>query len=164
MNLRDVLCSAHDKSNNSHIVAPAGLTALEGLVMEARRLGVTLLSASVIACAISAHAAETWTETWTCTHSTAVDNRPTITRFEVSPPNLIEANFHQSYRIEKNNEYGLVATSSISKIEQGHKEPTVGAVSVVINKMTGEFWLVSAITAGQPAAMNQPAHGKCIKD
>jgi hypothetical protein len=133
--------------------------------MKARHLGVVaLLLAGIIACAISAHAAETWTETWTCTYSTAVDNRPTVTRFEVSPPDLIEANFHQTYRIEKNNDYGLVATSTISKIEQGHKEPTVGAVSVVINKMTGEFWWVSAITAEQPAAVNQPAHGKCIKD
>ena len=123
-----------------------------------------IVAAGVIACATSAHTAEKWTETWTCTHSTAVDNRPTVTRFEVSPPDLIEVNFHQTYRIEKNNAYGLVATSSISKIEQDHKEPTVGAVSVVINKMTGEFWWVLAIAAGQPAAVNQPAHGKCIKD
>lgn len=133
--------------------------------MKARHLGVAaLLLVGIIPCATSVHAAETWTETWTCTHSSAFDNRPTITRFEVSPPNLIEANFHQTYRIEKNNDYGIVATSSISKIEQGHKEPTVGAVSIVINKMTGEFWWVSAIAAGQPAAVNQPAHGKCIKD
>jgi hypothetical protein len=118
----------------------------------------------VIACATSAHAAETWTETWTCTYTSALDNRPTITRFEVSPPDLIEAKSHQTYRIEKNNEYGIVATSSISKIEQGHKDPTVGAVSIVINKITGEFLLVSAIAAEQPAAVNQPAHGKCIKD
>lgn len=133
--------------------------------MKARLLVVAgLLSAGVIACVTSAHAAETWTTTWTCTHSSAFDNRPTITRFEVSPPDLIETNFHQTYRIEKNNDYGIVATSSISEIEKGHQEPTVGAVSIVINKMTGEFWWVSAIAAGQPAAVNQPAHGKCIKD
>ncbi len=125
----------------------------------------SLIAAGVIiACAKSAHAAETWTETWTCTYTSALDNRPTITRFEVSPPDLIEAKSHQTYRIEKNNEYGIVATSSISKIEQGHKDPTVGAVSIVINKITGEFLLVSAIAAEQPAAVNQPAHGKCIKD
>ena len=118
---------------------------------------------SFFACTTSAHAAEKWTETWTCTHSSSPDNRPIVTRFEVSPPNLIEANFHQTYRIEENNDYGIVATSSISKIEQGHKEPTVGAVSIIINKKTGEFWWVSAI-AGQPAAVNQPVQGKCIKD
>ena len=118
----------------------------------------------VIACATSSHAAETWTETWSCTYTSALDNRLTITRFEVSPLDLIEAKSHQTYRIEKNNEYGIVATSSISKIEQGHKDPTVGAVSIVINKITGEFLLVSAIAAEQPAAVNQPAHGKCVKD
>ena len=122
------------------------------------------LAAGIIACAMSAQAAEKWTETWTCTHSSASDHRPTVTRFEVSPPDLIETDFHQTYRIEKNNDYGLVATSTISKIEQGHREPTVGAVSVVINKMTGEFWWVSAITSELPAAVNQPAHGKCIKE
>jgi hypothetical protein len=121
------------------------------------------VAVAFFACATSAHAAEKWTETWTCTHSSTPDNRPTVTRFEVSPPNLIEANFHQTYRIEENNDYGIVATSSISKIEQGHKEPTVGAVSIIINKKTGEFWWVSAI-AGQPAAVNQPVQGKCIKD
>ena len=121
------------------------------------------VAVAFFACATSAHAAETWTETWTCNHSSASNNRPTITRFEVSPPDLIEANFHQTYRIEKNNTYGIVATSSISEIEKGHKDPTVGAVSIVINKITGEFWWVTAI-AGQPAAVNQPVQGKCIKD
>ena len=133
--------------------------------LKARQLSIiALLMSGTIACAISAHAAETWTETWTCTYSTAVDNRPAVTRFEVSPPDLIETNFHQTFRIEQNNDYGLVAISSIAKIERGHKKPTVGAVSVVINKITGEFWWVSAITAGQPPAVNQPAHGKCIKE
>ena len=120
-----------------------------------------IMAATVIACTTSAHAAETWTETWSCTHS-SFDNRPIITRFEVAPSDLIEANFHQTYRIQKNNDYGIVATSSISEIEQGHKEPTVGAVSIV-NKMTGEFLWVTAI-AGQPAAVNQPVQGKCVKD
>jgi hypothetical protein len=123
-----------------------------------------IVAAGVITCVTAAHTAETWTETWTCTHTSPIDNQPTITRFEVSPPDLIEAKFHQTYRIEKNNDYGIVATSSISKIEQGHKDPTVGAVSIVVNKMTGEFWWVSAIAAGQPAAVTQPVHGKCIKD
>jgi hypothetical protein len=132
-----------------------------------RHLGVGITAVALIIFgggATPGHAAETWTETWTCTHTSPIDNQPTITRFEVSPPDLIEAKFHQTYRIEKNNDYGIVATSSISKIEQGHKDPTVGAVSIVINKMTGEFWWVSAIAAGQPATVNQPVHGKCIKD
>ncbi len=88
-----------------------------------------------------------------------------MARFELSPPNnIIETNFRQTYRIEKNNDYRLIAILTISKIEEGHKEPTVGAVSVVINKIIGEFLWVSAITGEQPATINQPAHGKCIKD
>jgi hypothetical protein len=126
---------------------------------------ISRILAAVIffAFATSAHAAETWTETWTCTHSSISDNRPATTHFEVSPPKLIEANFHQTYNIEKNNDYGIVATLSISEIEKGHKDPTVGVVSIIINKTTGEFWWVSAI-AGQAAALNQPIQGKCVKD
>jgi hypothetical protein len=123
-----------------------------------------IVAAGLIACATPGYTAETWSETWTCTHTSPIDNQPTITRFEVSPTDLIEAKFHQTYRIQRNNDYGIVATSSISTIEQGHKDPTVGAVSIVINKMTGEFWWVSAIATGQPATVNQPVHGKCIKD
>ena len=123
-----------------------------------------IAAVGVILCVTSGYSAEMWTETWTCTHTSAVDHEPTITRFEVSPPDLIESRSHQTYRIEKNNEYGIVATSSISKIEQGHKEPTVGAVSIVINKATGEIWRISAIAAGHPVAVNQPVHGKCAKD
>jgi hypothetical protein len=123
-----------------------------------------IVAAGVIACATSAYAAETRTETWTCTHYSALGNGPTITRFEVSPPDLIDSESHQTYRIEKNNDYGIVATSSISDIEEGHKEPTVGAVSIVINKITGAFWRVSAIAAaGQPDAVNQAAHGWCLR-
>lgn len=48
------------------------------------------------------------------------DKRPTITRFEVSPPDLREAQFHQTFR--KNNDYGIVATPSVSEIEQGDKK------------------------------------------
>ena len=66
-----------------------------------------IVAAGLIACAPPGHAAETWTETWTCTHTSPIDNQPTITRFEVSPPDLIEAKFHQTYRIEKNNDYGI---------------------------------------------------------
>ena len=123
-----------------------------------------IVAAGIIARVTSAHAAETGTETWTCTHYSGLGNGPTITRFEVSSPDLIVAKSHQTYRIEKNNDYGIVATSSIAKIEEGHKEPTVGAVSIVINKITGAFLWVSAIAgAGQPGAANQPAHGWCLR-
>jgi hypothetical protein len=98
-----------------------------------------IVAIGLIGCVTPGHTAETWSETWTCTHTSATDNQPTITRFEVSPPDLIEAKFRRIYRIEINNDYGIVATSSISRIEQGHKDPTVGAVSIVINKTNGEF-------------------------
>jgi hypothetical protein len=118
-----------------------------------------IIAASIIASLASAQAAEIWS----CAYPSLANDRPTIKHYEVSSPDLIDVEFHQIFHIEQNNEYGIVATSSISEIEQGQTQPTVGAVSIVINKGTGEFWWVTAI-AGQPAAANQPVHGKCIKE
>jgi hypothetical protein len=67
-------------------------------------------------------------EAWTCSYVAG------LTRFEVSPPDLIDAEFHKHYPILENNDYGFVAASSISQIEKGDKTPTVGVTTVVITK------------------------------
>lgn len=100
-------------------------------------------------------------EAWTCSYM-GQDHEASLTRFEVSPPDLVETEFQKHYRILENNDYGLVAASSISQIEKGDKTPTVGVTTVVINKGTGEFWL-SIILAGQGQSVNHPVHGKCLK-
>jgi hypothetical protein len=99
-------------------------------------------------------------EGWTCTYVAPIDNKPTVVSYQLSPPYLIDEKFHDQYRILQNNDYGIVAALSISEIEQGHTKPTVGAITVVINKKTGEFWLATTI-AGQAAVVNQPLHGEC---
>jgi hypothetical protein len=64
-----------------------------------------------------------------------------------SPRNLLTpAGQGTHYRILQNNDYGLVATFSVSGIIDGAKDPYVGATSVLINKMTGEFNWAEAIT------------------
>ena len=108
-------------------------------------------------------AAERWIERWACTYVDLV-GKPVLLSFELSPPELVEtALFHEHYRILQNNDYGVVAASSISIIHPGDTQPTVGAVTVVINKGTGEFWLATTI-AGQPAAAHEPVHGNCLKN
>jgi hypothetical protein len=67
----------------------------------------------------------------------------------VSPPDLIDTKSHDHYCILQNNDDGLVATSSISEIEESQRAPTVGAVTVVINEETGEFWWRTVITRAQ---------------
>jgi len=122
-----------------------------------------IVAITLLACATSARAADRWTERWTCTYPDLVA-KPVSLSFELSPPELVETSvFHEHYRILENNDYGVVAVSSISKIELGHTQPTVGATTVVINKGTGEFWLAPAIS-GQPAIMNQPVRGNCLKN
>jgi hypothetical protein len=122
-----------------------------------------LIMLAFLSCATCAEAAEAWTCTYTVPIGSGTVSDPVLTRFEVSPPDLIEAKHHHHYRILQNNDFGLVAASSISEIEEAQKDPTVGAFTVVINKRTGEFWLSTTI-AGQAAVVNQPVHGKCLKD
>jgi hypothetical protein len=120
-----------------------------------RSLIISLLLTFI--CATSASA-----EGWTCTYLFSSGVQPTLIQFELSPPDLINTKLHEHYRILQNNDYGLVAVSSIAEIEQGKQQPTVGAATVVIDKGTGEFWLATAI-AGQPSDVNQPVHGTCLK-
>jgi hypothetical protein len=122
-----------------------------------------LLTAVLVAGATSAEASEAWTCSYSTVPGLPTDTSPVLIRFELTPPDLIDTKTHDHYRILQNNDYGLVATLSISEIEEGHKEPTVGAVTVVINKGTGEFWW-GWIIAGQAAVVNQPVHGKCLRD
>jgi hypothetical protein len=128
---------------------------------------MVLMGVALLASATSAKAAEAWT----CTYffdEAPVGNEPSpLVRFEVSPPDLIETKSHQRYPILQNNNYGIVATSSISEIEEGQKDPTVGAATVVINKGTGEFWWGTTIAGMVPLMareVNKPVHGKCLKD
>jgi hypothetical protein len=88
---------------------------------------------------------------------------PVLHRFQVSPPDLIETESNDRYRLLQNNGYGLVATEAISAIEEGQQKPTVGASTIIINKGTGEFWWGTMI-AGQAAFLSKPVQGKCIKD
>jgi hypothetical protein len=117
-------------------------------MMKALFMGLTLLT-----CATSAEAAEAWVCTYLAGVSDAV-----IVRFEVSPPDLIDAGTQERYRILQNTENSLIAAISISQNQEGQQDPAVGALTIVINKATGEFWWNNTF-AGVARA-----HGKCLKD
>ena len=127
-----------------------------------------------LACATSAEAADAWT----CTYP-FLDDRiqmdDAFFRFEIAPPDLIETEAQKGlivttpagthYRILQNNDYGLVATFSISGIVEGEKDPYVGAASVVINKTTGQFyWAEAMITRDETKVMNLTHRGRCLHD
>lgn len=114
-----------------------------------------LVAITLLALSTSARAADSWT----CTY-TLQNDKPEFLHFALSPPDLVETALYGHYRILENNNYGVIAASSISEIKQGEVSPTVGAITVVINKGSGEFWMASAI-AGVDAAVNQPVHGQC---
>ena len=117
-------------------------------MMKALFMGLTLLT-----CATSAEA----TEAWTCTYLAGVMDA-VIVRFEVSPPDLIDAGTQERYRILQNNENSLSAAISISQNREGQQEPSVGALAIMINKATGEFWWNNTFVGVARA------HGKCLKD
>ena len=113
----------------------------------------------VVAAASNAQA-----EAWTCT-GVMEGFKEAFRRFVVLKTEVIEAKTNEHYRLLQNNEYGLVATSSISEIEQGQDKPTVGASTVVIDKTTNEFrWETIIMGVAPLVGANTPVRGKCIGD
>jgi hypothetical protein len=133
---------------------------------------LAIAAAAFLTLATSAEA-----ETWTCSYThywtpyvgqQSAPKSPTFLRFELSPPDLIDTSpsplvVGRRYRILQNNEYGLVAALSISEIEEGQKDPTVGAVTVMIKKDTGDFWLGVAFLAEKAGPSVSTVQGKCLK-
>ena len=95
-------------------------------------------------------------EEWNCTHLAGVSDA-VIERFVLAPPDLIDAGTQERYHIVQNNEKSLIAAISISQNQDGQQEPTIGALSVEINKLTGEFWSRNTF------AGVLRAHGHCVK-
>ena len=123
-----------------------------------------LIVLAFLSCATCAEAAEVWT----CSYPS--DGVQGLGRFEVAPPDLIDADAQEHYRILENNAYGLVATSSASRERpewdwkwKPGDPPQVGAASIVINKETGEFWW-GWMFAGGGRVPNEMTHGTCRKD
>ncbi len=127
-----------------------------------------LLGLALLAYATSAEAAEAWT----CSHPVltgpatmyeSLNGGPSITRFELSPPELIDDHHHLRYRIVQNDDHALVATAPVSRTENGQKDPTVEAWTVAINKATGELSL-AVVSTSTDSLMSQTVHGKCLKN
>jgi hypothetical protein len=95
---------------------------------------------------------------------TSPSGEPSITRFELSPPDLIDDQHQRRYRIVQNDDYALVATAPVSQIEKGQKDPTVGAWTVAINRVTGELGLAVVWASIENPISSQTVHGKCLKD
>jgi hypothetical protein len=124
-----------------------------------------------LACATSAEAADAWT----CTYPFLNDRREpdnAFVRFEIATPDLIETKAPTNlvlptpqgvhYRILQNNDYGLVATFAESGIPEGAKDPYVGATSVVINKMTSQFyWTETKTTKDERRITLNSSNGRC---
>ena len=133
-----------------------------------------ILAGAFLACATSAEAADAWTCTYPFLND-RVQMDDAFFRFEIATPDLIETKAQKDliiatppgthYRILQNNDYGLVATFSISGIVEGEKDPYVGATSVVINKTTGQFYWVEAMsTKDETKFLNLTHAGKCLHD
>jgi hypothetical protein len=105
-------------------------------------------------------------EIWTCTYpGFSQDRRPVIRRYRQQGEFLVvQDQWREEYRILQNNQFGIVASSSISKIEtnQNKTEPSIGARTLIINKRTDEF-LWSILYLDEPDRVNAPVHGACIR-
>jgi hypothetical protein len=122
---------------------------------------------ALLACATSAQAAEKWT----CSHSAMIDptssvptlDKPEISRFELTSPDLIYDEHQRRYHIVQNDDDALVAAAAVSQIREGEKKRTVGAWTFAIDKLTGELALAVIWAAPEPFS-GQAVHGTCLKD
>jgi hypothetical protein len=123
---------------------------------------------ALLACATPAQAAEKWT----CSHSAIIDpmsvvvsapDKPEISRFELTSPDLIYDEHQRRYHIVLNDDDALVAAAAVSQIREGEKKRSVGAWTFAIDKLTGELALAVIWAAPEPFA-GQAVHGTCLKD
>jgi hypothetical protein len=117
----------------------------------------------IILFAVIASTASARAESWACAFNYGSNNPPTLIRFQLAPPDLIETSHGDHYRLLQNNEYGLVAVSSFSEIEKDQARPSVGGSLVVIDKATGEFWWSTTMAHPPAVGLNQPVQGRCQK-
>jgi hypothetical protein len=102
-------------------------------------------------------------EVWTCTYpGFSQDRRPVIARYREKDEFLVDDEWNQQYRIMQNNQFGIVASWSISTIERNNSSPSIGARTIVIDKRSGEL-LWSNTLLGEPDKVNEPVHGNCIR-
>jgi hypothetical protein len=102
---------------------------------------------------------------WTCAY--AYQGGTLMEEYAVSDHRLIVRSGVKSigpfdYQILQDNEYGIVAVSSISAIEQGQTQPTIGAVSIVINKRTFEALWTTAWFDPTARGPSEIVRGACI--
>ena len=99
-------------------------------------------------------------EIWTCTYPGFSQGRcPVIVRYRQEGELLMEDKWKERYQILQNNQFGLIAIWSISEIEGGNAEPSIGARTLVINKSSGEFLFSGAYLGGTATQ----ARGNCIR-
>jgi hypothetical protein len=134
-----------------------------------------ILAIALLGYATSAKAADAWTCTWPILDAKLRESSALV-RFEIATPDLIETKAEPRdlmwltppgthYRILQNNDYGLVATFSFSGLPEGAKDPYVGAISVVINKMTGQLlWAEATSTKNESRYLSNTRTGKCLHD
>jgi hypothetical protein len=119
-----------------------------------------LLACSILGFAVPSIAADQ--QRWTCTWpGFSADRAPVIVRFSRDQNDLVESDFGLHYRILQDNDFGLIAVWSIAEIEHGHAEPSIGTMTLVINKKSGALVRANALL-DEPDAVNQPTHGRCI--
>jgi hypothetical protein len=132
-----------------------------------------LMGLVLVACATSAEAAEAWTCSWVNKlpnrHIKEWGHFTTVTeliRFDVSPPEVTTdvgelKDVH--FRIVQNDDTGLVAAGSRSETKEGQNGSLVVALTVAINKVTGEF-AFAFLPAIDEDSRNDSVHGRCLKN
>jgi hypothetical protein len=114
------------------------------------------------ACAGAARADETWI---CAAQGTGKDATPSMTRYRVQGDILKSDGWEEfingaPYRIVENNQYGLVAVAPVAgPAKEQEKQAEIGAVTILIDKITGHF---SSVRARLGRSLITSEQGTCV--
>jgi hypothetical protein len=89
---------------------------------------------------------------WNCTFTSPVTKEQLSATYRIEKGDIVQTwrnGMNTTFHIVENNKYGLIGIASMSEMEAGKTTPTVGAMTVVIDKGNKKFWLSSEVN-GQP--------------
>lgn len=121
-----------------------------------------ILAVAILGSAGPAYAGEVWRCAYTDTD--LLNSDQVLVQYRPQGQNLVEtlaSGATKHLNIVKDNKYGVIAVAATAEAPQ-HGRPRVNATTIVIEKLTGDFWRTTTI-GGQPGTSNQPVHGSCFK-
>jgi hypothetical protein len=109
----------------------------------------------------TAFAAQSWDCSFRDTNQTQI-----ITKYTLNGDFLVD-NKGIKYQVLKNNDYSIIAVSSVSEMGPADTQPSIGATTIIINLKNMHYniaYLAMEGNQNSTAGGSQTANGDCIKN